>query len=182
MTIQELLILSPIMFLALGALIAILLEITTRNVSHVIYVSIVFLILSFLASMNLWNGWTNTPIGSPILGESFSVDHFALFFYFLIIPVGAATLLMMKTLLDKMDFDRGEMIILLLLSLTGMMALVSSRDLLAIYVSLELASLPLIALGAIRKNGYALEVGVKFLVMSSVSTATLLYGFIISCS
>ena len=46
MTIQELLILSPIMFLALGALIAILLEITTRNVSHVIYVSIVFLILS----------------------------------------------------------------------------------------------------------------------------------------
>ena len=179
MTIQELLILSPIMFLALGALIAILLEITTRNVSHVIYVSIVFLILSFLASMNLWNGWTNTPIGSPILGESFSVDHFAIFFYFLIIPVGAATLLMMKTLLDKMDFDRGEMIILLLLSLTGMMALVSSRDLLAIYVSLELASLPLIALGAIRKNGYALEVGVKFLVMSSVSTATLLYGFII---
>jgi len=179
MTIQELLILSPIIFVALGALVAILLEITTRNVSHVIYVTIVFLILSFLASMNLWNGWTNTPNGSPILGDSFSVDHFAIFFYFLIIPVGAATLLMIKTLLDKMDFDRGEMIILLLLSLTGMMALVSSRDLLAIYVSLELASLPLIALGAIRKNGYALEVGVKFLVMSSVSTATLLYGFVI---
>mgnify|MGYP000070667305 CR=1 FL=1 len=83
MTIQELLILSPIIFVALGALVAILLEITTRNVSHVIYVSIVFLILSFLASINLWNEWTISPVGSPILGESFSVDHFAIFFYFL---------------------------------------------------------------------------------------------------
>jgi len=73
---------------------------------------------------------------------------------------------------------RGEFLTLLLLSSTGMMVLVSARELITIYVALELTSLPIAALAAIMRDERSSEAGLKFLVLSGISSAVLLYGMV----
>lgn len=70
-----------------------------------------------------------------------------------------------------------EFFTILLLTLSGMLFLVSSRDLITLYVSLELATIPLFALTAWAKSEVSGEAGFKYLVMGALGSALLLYGF-----
>lgn len=72
---------------------------------------------------------------------------------------------------------RPEFFITLLFTLSGMMFLISSRDLITLYVSLELATIPLFALTAWNKNTQGGEAGIKYLIMGALGSAFLLYGF-----
>jgi NADH-quinone oxidoreductase subunit N len=57
-----------------------------------------------------------------------------------------------------------------------MMLLAATRELISIYVSLELTSLPLAALAAFLRDSRSTEAGMKFLILSAISSAVLLYG------
>ena len=57
-----------------------------------------------------------------------------------------------------------------------MMLLASTTELIAIYVSLELTSLPLVALAAFLRDSRSSEAGLKFLILGAMSSAFLLYG------
>ena len=178
MTTQELWMILPIVIIGLSVLVTTITEITYNNINRTISISLLFILISFIASLNVWFGWTFTPSLELLFGNSISVDKFALFFYFLILLVTFFTLLISRSYLVEMKKDSGELIILLLLSISGMLVLVSARELITIYVALELSSLPLIALGAIRRGKFSAEVGIKFFILSSVATAVLLYGFV----
>jgi proton-translocating NADH-quinone oxidoreductase chain N len=71
----------------------------------------------------------------------------------------------------------SEFFTVLLFTLSGMMFLISSRDLVSLYVSLELATIPLIALTAWTKSERAGEGALKYMVMGALASAALLYGF-----
>jgi NADH-quinone oxidoreductase subunit N len=72
----------------------------------------------------------------------------------------------------------GECFCLLLLSMSGMMFLVSARDLLTIFVSLELSTLPLYALAAFYKESrLGAQSALKYFLLGSISSATTLFGF-----
>ena len=54
-----------------------------------------------------------------------------------------------------------------------MMLLVGASELITIYVALETTALPAVALAALRRDGFSIEAGAKFLILSALSTALL---------
>ncbi|MBL76139.1 MAG: NADH-quinone oxidoreductase subunit N [Chloroflexi bacterium] len=119
--------------------------------------------------------------------SSLVTDHFALFFKLLILVVLGLVLLSCSdyskqsvtnsSYAKQFRENRSEFTALLLFSSAGLMLLGSSADLITIYLSLELASLPLVALIAFGKSHKSLEAALKFLVLSAISSAILIYGF-----
>jgi NADH-quinone oxidoreductase subunit N len=72
----------------------------------------------------------------------------------------------------------GEFYSLGLLSILGALVLVSSGSLLTLYLGLELLSLPLYALIAMRRDSlHSIEAAMKYFIMGAVASAFLLYGF-----
>jgi len=71
----------------------------------------------------------------------------------------------------------GAYYAILLSSVLGMMVLVSSKELITMYVGLETTTISLYALTAIyKKDDFSLEAGIKYLVLGVISSAVLLYG------
>ena len=71
----------------------------------------------------------------------------------------------------------GEHLSLMLMSIVGMCFLVSARELLLLYVSLELVTIPLILLVAFNRHELrSAEAGVKYVLFSALSSGVLLYG------
>ena len=82
-----------------------------------------------------------------------------------------------KDYLEERQMPSGDYYVLGLFSTLGMMVLVSAHSLLTIYLGLELVSLPLYALTAIRRtNGDASEAAMKYFVMGAIASGMLLYG------
>ena len=79
--------------------------------------------------------------------------------------------------LDDRQMPTGDYYVLGLFSTLGMMALVSAHSLLTIYLGLELMSLPLYAMTAIRRvDADASEAALKYFVMGAIASGMLLYG------
>ena len=82
-----------------------------------------------------------------------------------------------KQYLDERKMPSGDYYVLGLFSTLGMMALVSAHSLLSIYLGLELLSLPLYAMTAIRRSDAdASEAALKYFVMGAIASGMLLYG------
>ncbi|WP_454781303.1 NADH-quinone oxidoreductase subunit NuoN [Legionella sp. WA2022007384] len=82
-----------------------------------------------------------------------------------------------KNYIDERQMPSGDYYILGLFSTLGMMLLVSAHSLLTIFLGLELLSLPLYAMTAIRRtDSDASEAAMKYFVMGSIASAMLLYG------
>ncbi|STX52755.1 NADH dehydrogenase I subunit N [Legionella busanensis] len=80
--------------------------------------------------------------------------------------------------IDERQMPAGDYYILGLFSTLGMMVLVSAHSLLTIYLGLELLSLPLYAMTAIRRtNSDAAEAALKYFIMGAIASGMLLYGF-----
>ena len=71
---------------------------------------------------------------------------------------------------------RSEFISLLLLSLVGSLFVIMSIDFITLYLSLELASLPIISLVAFGRGKFSLEAAFKYLILASLSTGIFLIG------
>ena len=79
--------------------------------------------------------------------------------------------------IDERKIPGGDYYVLGLFSTLGMMILVSAHSFLTIYLGLELMSLPLYAMTAIRRtNSDASEAAIKYFVMGAIASAMLLYG------
>ena len=73
--------------------------------------------------------------------------------------------------------SRGEYYMVLLFTLAGMMFLVSARDLITLYISLELTTIPLFVLAAWKQHDpLSSEAGLKYVILGALSSATLLFG------
>jgi NADH-quinone oxidoreductase subunit N len=82
-----------------------------------------------------------------------------------------------RSYLQERQMPSGDYYILGLFSTIGMMTLVSAHSLLTVYLGLELLSLPLYAMTAIRRtDSDASEAAMKYFVMGAIASAMLLYG------
>jgi NADH-quinone oxidoreductase subunit N len=118
------------------------------------------------------------PDGRPAsLGGSFVLDDFARFLKILALVGAAATILMSLDYAKRHMRPTFEYPVLILLSVTGMLMLISAADLIALYLGLELMSLSLYVLAAFdRDNVRASEAGLKYFVLGALSSGMLLYG------
>lgn len=113
-----------------------------------------------------------------ILGDTFRIDSFASFFKLLIL--GGTALVQLLSLSNQgvgMERREGEYYILLLAASLGGMVMVSSADLITLFVGLELLSLSSYVLVAIKRDSLlSNESGWKYVVLGGVSSAFILYG------
>jgi NADH-quinone oxidoreductase subunit N len=105
-------------------------------------------------------------------------DRLALFFHFLLLGITAAVTVASVRYVERLRGFEGEFIALMLFAVTGMLLLVSARELITVYVALELTALPAAALAAFRRDSMSVEAGLKFIILSAVSSAVLLYGIV----
>jgi NADH-quinone oxidoreductase subunit N len=118
------------------------------------------------------------PVGGRFTG-ALVLDEFALRFKQVVLAAGLLTVLATFPYADRRGWTRrsGEFLVLLFFAMIGAMALVSSQELLTLFVSFELLSLPLYALAAIEKSRpEAPEGAMKIFLFGSVSSAVLLLG------
>ena len=103
-------------------------------------------------------------------------DRFALFFQLLVAAAALVTVAASWETLQRIPSRRGEYLALILFSTTGLMLLAATRDLIGIFVALELTSLSQYVLVAFRKDRLGSEAGLKYLLLGAVASAVLLYG------
>ena len=109
--------------------------------------------------------------------ESFTRDAFSNYFKVLILLSSLFVLSSSKNFIVENKLDKFEYPIIILLSILGMFFMVSSNDLILFYLGLELQSLSLYILASIdRDNLRSTESGIKYFVLSALSSGLLLYG------
>ena len=110
-------------------------------------------------------------------GGMFVVDEFALLFKTFFLSVAILVLLISLRYFRDGRFYQGEYYFLLLTSFLGCLLMPSSRDLLMLFISLELVSAPGFLIAAFRKSDpRSNEAGLKFFLIGVLSTAVMLYG------
>ena len=112
-----------------------------------------------------------------MLGGGYVVDDFALVLKAVFIAGGYLVLLMSVSYIESDRYYQGEYYLLLLTSILGSLVMASSRDLITIFVGLELVTGPLFLLAGWRKGDRrSNEASLKFFILGVLSTAVLLYG------
>lgn len=107
----------------------------------------------------------------------FVFDGFAVFAKTLILLAAAATLALAPAWLADEQLERFEFPLLALFSTLGMSMMVSANSLLALYMALELHSLPLYVMAAFKRDELrATEAGLKYFVLGALASGLLLYG------
>ena len=116
------------------------------------------------------------PQGSAF-GGTFTDDAFARFAKVVILLAAAAVLVMGAEFMQKHDMMRFEYPLLVALAAVGMMVMVSAGDLMVLYMGLELQSLALYVVAAMRRDSLrSTEAGMKYFVLGALSSGLLLYG------
>jgi NADH-quinone oxidoreductase subunit N len=135
-------------------------------------VSLVGVLASLVAALTL--------IGSTpriVFGGMFVEDNFALLFQIFFLVVAVVVLAISLRYFREGGFYQGEYYFLLLTSFLGCLLMPASRDLLMLFISLELVSAPGFLMSAFRKNDLrSNEAGLKFFLIGVLSTAVMLYG------
>ncbi len=163
----------PEIFISLSLMFLLLLGVFKKNSSSTVYsLSILILIISIPLILNV-------PSTAELLifNESYKIDYLSSFIKILIVISTLFVLLTSSQYLKSIKIYNIEYPILILSSILGMMVMVSSNDLIVFYIGLELQSLALYVLASFnRDNLLSSESGLKYFVLSALSSGLLLYG------
>ena len=170
--INNLNILFPEIFLSLSIFTILMLGVFIKksfniifNLTSLIIVATVMIILS------------NPDNEVKIFLNSFTRDAFSNYFKILILISSFFVLNSSKNFILDNKLDKFEYPIIVLMSILGMFFMVSSNDLILFYLGLELQSLALYILASIDRNNLrSTESGMKYFVLSALSSGLLLYG------
>ena len=129
-----------------------------------------------MAAAALWIALLPSADASAFAGI-YADDAFARYAKVIILLSASLTLLIGHDYLARQGILEFEFPILIVLATVGMMVMASARDLMVLYVGLELQSLALYVLAAYhRDNARSTEAGLKYFVLGALSSGILLYG------
>ena len=168
--------LAPIFAVGGGAVIVLLAGLLRSRFVHRLVIPVLTIAaLGAAIGLSIWNWQTGDT--KPIVENALAVDTLSLGISMLCYITGIATVLLSVRSLAVRTAGGGEYFALMLGSITGMTILASAENLITLFIGLELLSIPLYVLCAteIRKR-VSLEAGLKYLVIGSVGSGTLLYG------
>ncbi|MEC7143380.1 MAG: NADH-quinone oxidoreductase subunit NuoN [Pseudomonadota bacterium] len=165
-------IMLPEIFLSLSIFSALMIGVFIKKSFNLVF-NLTSLIIIITISIIL----TNPNNEVKIFLESFSRDPFSNYFKILILLSSLFVLNSSKSFILENKLDKFEYPIIILLSILGMFFMVSANDLILFYLGLELQSLSLYILASIdRDNLRSTESGIKYFVLSALSSGLLLYG------
>jgi NADH-quinone oxidoreductase subunit N len=167
--------LSPVVVLAVGALVVLLVGLAgSQMVRSRLVPALTLLVLAGAIGTEIWR-FAHAP--QTIVAGALRIDDLALIADLVCAVAALAAVLLALRARAPREAGHGEFHALLLFSLMGMAVLVSAQDLITLFLGLELLSIPLYVLCAAeyRREG-SLEAGLKYLIIGSVGSATLVYG------
>ncbi len=163
----------PEIFLALGAMLLLMLGAYCGQRVTGFVTGLAVLLLVVTGALVLW-----LPTGKlTTFNGSFIVDDFARFLKILALVGSGTALILSREFLSDPSRRIFEFAILIMLSTVGMMVLISAADLIMLYLGLELMSLALYVVAAShRDDAKSTEAGLKYFVLGALSSGMLLYG------
>ena len=143
------------------------------------YLIAAFALLGTLVSLvPLLIQWTSYTSAVYVFQDSYVIDKFSIVLKGLFIIITYLTFLLSFNFIDSDNYYQGEYYYLLLSSLLGALVICSSRDLLTIFIGIELASTPMFLLSGWKKGDRKSNEGaVKFFLLGVLSASLILYGF-----
>ena len=108
--------------------------------------------------------------------NSVVLDDFTTFFSFLFAAIAAAIILSSQDYAKRFGSYEAEFYALILFAASAMLLLAASRDLILIFVALELTSICQYILAALQRDERSTEAGVKYLLLGATASAVILYG------
>ena len=164
----------PEVIIAVCAMAALIFGVTTgkdRTASLLVWITSGLFVL-----MAVWIGAGGDGVRSAF-GGMFIDDPFARFAKVTILLSAAAVLAMSRDYMQRRDLLRFEYPVLVALAVVGMMLMVSAGDLMTLYMGLELQSLALYVIAALRRDSVkSTEAGLKYFMLGALSSGMLLYG------
>ncbi|NJM82779.1 MAG: NADH-quinone oxidoreductase subunit NuoN [Tabrizicola sp.] len=137
---------------------------------------LVWVTAAVFAVVALWIG-TSGAGERGAFGGMFIDDPFARFAKVTVLLSAAAVIAMSQDYMLRRGLLRFEFPILVTLAVVGMMMMISAGDLMALYMGLELQSLALYVVAAMRRDSArSSEAGLKYFVLGALSSGLLLYG------
>ena len=170
----DLAILLPEIFLSVYAMAALLFAVWTGKdgmASLVLWTT-----AAVFVAVAVWIGLS--PPGTRAAFDGLVIDDgFGRFAKIVCLVSAAGVLLLSESYMARRDLLRFEYPVLITLSVVGMMIMVSAGDLIALYLGLELQSLALYVVAALRRDSVkSTEAGLKYYVLGALSSGMLLYG------
>ena len=114
---------------------------------------------------------------SSIANNSFVNSLLSKYVKLFILIIAFLAIYISSNYVEKNQLNVFEYPVLLLFSILGMLVMVSSNDLIVLYISIELQSLSLYVLVALRRGSIkASEAALKYFILGSIASAVILYG------
>jgi NADH-quinone oxidoreductase subunit N len=166
--------LAPLIALLGGAVVVLLVGLLgSQRVREHVVPALSLVALGTAAGLTIWQ-W---DAQKSIVSGALRIDDLSLVLDLILVAGGAATVLLAWRSLAAREAAHGEFHALLLTSIGGMSLLAAAQNTVALFVGLELLSIPLYVLCATEmRREHSLESGLKYLIIGSVGSATLLYG------
>ncbi|MDB4846649.1 NADH-quinone oxidoreductase subunit NuoN [Pelagibacteraceae bacterium] len=163
----------PEIFISLAIMFLLIFGVFKKNSSKIIYNLSVFSLI--ITSVLIFNNPFDYSV--KLFNESYIIDYLSSFMKILTILSGVFVLIISSSYLRIFDLFKIEYPILILSSILGMMVMISSNDLIVFYLGLELQSLALYVLATFNRDHLkSSEAGLKYFVLSALSSGLLLYG------
>jgi NADH-quinone oxidoreductase subunit N len=173
-----LLALSPLVMLALGAMLLMLAEAFSKKRGGLALGAAVTFLAALAMTASVWFYGVESIPGTDALAPWLVFDRFALFFDGVLCIGGALAALLAGGYLPEHDLERGEFYSLLLFATFGAMMVAHAGDLLTLFLGLETMSIGAYAMTAFRRTSpRSAEGALKYFLLGSFAAALLLYGF-----
>lgn len=174
--ISDLYLLAPELSLTLLGLLVLLVDLFTKRRIITVTVALVGLIIpvafAIVQALTL-----DFSVAHHAFFNMLVIDPYAIFFEIVFLIIAAVMILASYSYVGKYIKGDGEFYTLLLFSVVGMMFLASTGELISIYISLELTSIPLYIMAGLIRSERSAEAAVKYILLGAMSSAILLYGF-----
>ena len=170
-------VLLPEIVLSLWAMLVLMVDVFQKgNRSEPSRPIVAWLALAGLVVAGVANAWLLT-LGDGGATAMVAVDSFRVFVNFVFLGSAALTIMIGREYLDRRDMNRGEFYVLLMFAVVGMMLMASARDLILLFLALELMSVPIyVMVGFDRRDPRSGEGALKYFLLGAFSSAFLLYG------
>ena len=166
--------LSPLLALLGAATLVLLIGLLRPRAVREVLVPLLAL-AGFLAAIGLGIWQMGEP--KDLIAGALRLDDLTIVLSFVFCAGGAAAVLLSWRAVAPREAAHGEYFALMLTSAAGMWVLVAAQNLVTLFLGLELLSIPLYVLCATEmRRATSLESGLKYLIIGSVGSATLLYG------
>ncbi len=163
----------PEIFISIAIMLFLLVGVFKKNSSILIYnLSTISLVILLALIINL-----SSLNKIYLFNSSYQIDNLSNYMKIILVGSGVFVMLTGSKYIQVINLNKIEYPILILSSILGMMIMISSNDLIVFYMGLELQSLALYVLASFnRDNLLSTESGLKYFVLSALSSGLLLYG------